>query len=364
MGMLFVPYSAWGHVAPMLAVVAELTARGIAVRVLAGSAYRGAVESVGAVAVVPEVEHEVRVPAECGPAAWAERGRLRYQRRIAWATTEVALIRELRTDPPDVCVVDPHMPWAHRIAIRSGAAVVRLWTTHARRSRGNMPVLVNALRELQPARWRFGQEVHFVGPLNGFAGPLNGFAPEGADTEIAELAGLEGPLLVVAPGTVFERSATYFRGIAEAFAGSEWTVLLATAWLPVPEVGTLPENVLARQWIPQSAVLRRADVFLTHAGMNSVQESLLAGVPMLLAPRSREQRQTAARLRALGVGQSLHCDGGVVQQALRLASDPLVRKGLQLIQARMPESSGKVRAADLLLEIADPVGSTRSWRTP
>ncbi|GGM57326.1 hypothetical protein GCM10012275_30530 [Longimycelium tulufanense] len=57
------------------------------------------------------------------------------------------------------------------------------------------------------------------------------------------------------------------------------------------------------EWIAQPLMLEIADLFLTHAGFNSVRESLRAGVPLVAVPRSAEQPQNAARCQELGVAQ-------------------------------------------------------------
>jgi len=344
MGVLFLPYSAWGHVSPMLAVVAELTGRGVPVRMVAGSAYRSAIEAVGAEAVVPAVEHEVRVPPGWRPMELIERSGIWRRRRIAWTATRYAVTAELRRDRPDVCVVDPHVPWGSRLVSRYGVPVVPLWTTHARTAQSGGPVLVNALPELQPGRSRFGPGVHFVGPLVGAVLP--------GDRDVSWLSGSDRTL-VVATGTVFARPAEFFRNIVDAFTGTGWTVILATARLPVEHLGVLPRNVHAHRWIPQSMALERASVFLTHAGMNSVHEAVLAGVPMISAPHSREQRLTAARLRELGVAVPLGHWSELVGQAARMTSDPLVHQSSQRMKSRAAAAGGAVSAADLLLEIAD-----------
>jgi UDP:flavonoid glycosyltransferase YjiC (YdhE family) len=46
-------------------------------------------------------------------------------------------------------------------------------------------------------------------------------------------------------------------------------------------------------------------VFLTHAGMNSVMESLYHGVPLVAVPQIPEQRAVAARAAELGLGVML-----------------------------------------------------------
>jgi UDP:flavonoid glycosyltransferase YjiC (YdhE family) len=46
------------------------------------------------------------------------------------------------------------------------------------------------------------------------------------------------------------------------------------------------------------------DVFITHAGMNSVNESICKGVPMILLPHTYEQKLIADRIVELGLGIS------------------------------------------------------------
>ncbi len=46
----------------------------------------------------------------------------------------------------------------------------------------------------------------------------------------------------------------------------------------------------------------KTDVFVTHSGMNSVNESLYYGVPMVLFPQHSEQRMVAKRVVHLGAG--------------------------------------------------------------
>ncbi len=52
----------------------------------------------------------------------------------------------------------------------------------------------------------------------------------------------------------------------------------------------------------------KTDVFVTHSGMNSVNESLYYGVPMVLFPQHSEQRMVANRVVHLGAGIMLKED--------------------------------------------------------
>jgi len=46
----------------------------------------------------------------------------------------------------------------------------------------------------------------------------------------------------------------------------------------------IPDNVYFLKAVPQLEILKRADVFITHGGLNSIKESIHAGVPMLVYP--------------------------------------------------------------------------------
>ena len=54
--------------------------------------------------------------------------------------------------------------------------------------------------------------------------------------------------------------------------------------------------------VPQIEVLQRATAFVSHGGMNSVNESLSHGVPMLVIPQMGEQMIIGRRVEELGAG--------------------------------------------------------------
>jgi MGT family glycosyltransferase len=232
------------------------------------------------------------------------------------------------------------VPSVAKVAKRLKIPVAWLSTTHARSAWPGAAVLVNCLPELQPHRFRFGNRFRFVGPLLASAsrhGPVD-----------------PSPVLLVSTGTVFARTAGFFRSIIDEFADTEWTVLMATGHLSPAELGRLPANVMARRWLPQRALLPHATVFVTHGGMNSVQEALAEAVPMLLSPRNAEQRATTRRLIELGLGARL--SDRARHDAEWVAVDDQMRAALDAMRARIQQRRGAWHAARILSQIASHRG--------
>src|SRR5207302_4580903 len=68
------------------------------------------------------------------------------------------------------------------------------------------------------------------------------------------------------------------------------------------EVATLPGSPLVVPYAPQLEVLAKARLTITHAGLNTVLDSLSRGVPAVAVPLTAEQPGIAARLVWTGAG--------------------------------------------------------------
>lgn len=360
--LVFVPYSAQGHVNPLLPVLSAVVARGEDVRVVIDREFASVIAATGASPVVLPHHVEVHVPEGWNRKRAVGWGRRRRQRR----QTAAFLVAELRRSVPDLVVADSHLGWVNRIARERDVPTVQFSTTYAtnehvvrERSGLRVPlsvvrwlhpaarrfhrhrglVLVNALPSLQPAERTFSGRVRFVGPLSALR-------TEGeADLPWDRIR--RGPTLLVSPGTVFARRPGFFRAIAREFADTDWTVVFATGHTDPLSLGSLPSNVIVRRAVPQLALLGHTTVFLTHGGMNSALEALTAGVPMVLSPRSGEQKTVAKMVIDLGAGLPLPV-GGVRRLVETLAADQRIRRALDGLVTSFADPAGV--AADLLVD--------------
>ncbi|MCK2238658.1 MULTISPECIES: nucleotide disphospho-sugar-binding domain-containing protein [unclassified Crossiella] len=374
--VMFVPYSAHGHVNPLLPVLRDLVARGARVRVLVGPAFAEAIAATGAEVLTVPVGFDTWVPDRV---RWAELPRIgrSVRTRLRADQASKALLRNvIRADRPGLVVWDVLGGWAGRIARAAGVpsmvwsttyavndAVLAETTRHrygalvaavAGRSRlsrlhpsgrGTEPVLVTTLPELQPERASFPPRFHFVGPL--LREPDRG--PDPLPWQEIEAR----PVVLVSPGTVFARGPEFFRAAADAFADTDWLVLLATGATDPGELGWLPDNVIARRRLPQRAVLAHTEVFVTHAGMNSVLESLAAGVPMVVTPRAGDQKGTARRLVELGLAVPVAAPvraAGLYRAVTRVAGDAGMRSRAAVLRERIVAEGAVARVAELVVD--------------
>lgn len=113
---------------------------------------------------------------------------------------------------------------------------------------------------------------------------------------------LKPPVVYISLGSIISNRG-FCTECVRAFGNKPCSVILNTGKVPPESLGPLPENIRAYSFVPQTEVLRHTDVFLTHCGMNSVNEALYFGVPMVAMPFMNDQITNAARIVELGLGK-------------------------------------------------------------
>ena len=68
--------------------------------------------------------------------------------------------------------------------------------------------------------------------------------------------------------------------------------------LDAAKLGKLAGDPLIVSFAPQLEILKQAALVITHAGVNTVLESLSEGVPLVAVPLGNDQFGVAARLKA------------------------------------------------------------------
>jgi MGT family glycosyltransferase len=161
------------------------------------------------------------------------------------------------------------------------------------------------------------------------------------------------PLVYASLGTLQNGSEKNFKTIAEACAGLDVQLVLSLGGgLDPARLGTLAGDPIVVSYAPQLQLLKRAAAVITHAGLNTVLESLTEGVPLVAVPQGNDQPGVAARVAAQGAGiviASRKLNVSRLRSATQsILNDPQYRAAAHRLQSAMQQVNGLETAADII----------------
>lgn len=155
--------------------------------------------------------------------------------------------------------------------------------------------IVYTSRRFQPCVESFSDHYAFVGPSI--------FSKANPNKDKAR------PLIYIAMGTVINDRPDFYKKCVDALKEQNVDVIISCgSAIDRKALGTLPDNIQTYPYVDQLDILSRANVFVTHCGMNSVSESLYMATPMILYPQTNEQKAVARRVTEIGAGLMLNDD--------------------------------------------------------
>ena len=170
-----------------------------------------------------------------------------------------------------------------------------------------------------------------------------------------------GPLIYLTFGSVtggLDIGQFAYHWAIEAVAGLDARVLVTTGNGFNPKsLGTLPPNVVAESWVPQSSVFPFASMVLCHGGSGTTYGALAAGLPLVVVPMFADQRTNARLIAVAGAGVVVEV-GSKAQPGFRAieASD------VPRIRAAVKEVLVKPSYPIAAQEIAEEISATGSAR--
>ena len=204
----------------------------------------------------------------------------------------------------------------------------------------NTDTIVYTSPQFQPCSDTFSDKYVFVGPS---------IRPA---TEKIEKT--RDKLVYISMGTVNNDMMPLYKSCIEAFRDSGFQVILSVGNMVSAQVfDTLPENISVFPYVDQIAVLNKADVFISHCGMNSASESLYFGVPLVMLPQTDEQRGVAERILQLGAGvKPDRADSGTIYDAVKtVLADSQYKENANKIAEDFRKCTGAKGAADKILSM-------------
>ena len=130
----------------------------------------------------------------------------------------------------------------------------------------------------------------------------------------------------------------------QGLAHDDVLVVVATGGRPVADLGPLPANTRAAEFLPYAELFARTDVFVTNGGYGGVQFALAHGVPVVIAPGKEDKVEVAARVVWSGTGVNLRRQrptGARVRRGVRrVLTDPRFRTAASRIAAELAAAPG------------------------
>lgn len=195
-------------------------------------------------------------------------------------------------------------------------------------------------------------QVHFVGPF--LPEPPKDFAPPSWWPELQS----SRSVVHVTQGTVTTAPGDLIVPTIQALAEEDILVVVTTGGLPVDAIplATLPENVRVERFLPHYCLMPYVDLMISNGGYVAVQIALANGVPIIVAGKTEEKADIAARVTWAGVGINLNTKKPTPRQianAVRqILTDPRYRSRAQAVQQDFAKHDAPTEAALLLEELA------------
>ena len=194
--------------------------------------------------------------------------------------------------------------------------------------------------EFQPASETFSDKYVFVGPS--------------IRPAVSQIEKTHEKLIYISMGTVVNNDVKFYHDCIKAFGNTNYQVIMSVGNLvDMKEFENLPENISVYQNVDQIAVLSKADVFISHCGMNSVNESLYYGVPLVMYPQTPEQGGVANRVEQLKAGIFLKKSNAanICNAVETLLNNEEYRKNAQCISDGFKKCSGAKGAVKKILSV-------------
>ncbi len=209
---------------------------------------------------------------------------------------------------------------------------------------------------------RAPEKVHYLGPLvlRERLDPPLGEADRDRLARVLQAHAARGKeqLLVYGGfGSFFTANRGWVRRLFDAFRERpDWSLVLPLGGqdLPADLADRLPDNIHVFDWLPQLEVLSHCDLAVVHGGINTIDECVLARVPMLVI-NGRETDMPGNQARVVHHGLGLAADAAhdtperILASLERIRTDPRFAEALER-QAAAYAAYEKNRVAEGVIE--------------
>ncbi|SFJ23614.1 glycosyltransferase, MGT family [Terrisporobacter glycolicus] len=198
--------------------------------------------------------------------------------------------------------------------------------------------IVYTSKEFQPMVDTFSDKYYFVGPSV-------------ADVMVEKERNARKKIYI-SLGTVNNKNINFYKNCIEAFKDNDIDVIMSVGNnTEISQLGNIPKNFKVENKFNQLEVLQEVNGFISHCGMNSVNESIYYGVPLILFPQQSEQKMVCRRVAELGAGFVLKNDKpqNIKEAVLEVINNTKYEENAQKLSKSFKNSGGSVKAVDAIL---------------
>ncbi|MGH2631281.1 MAG: glycosyltransferase [Actinomycetota bacterium] len=163
----------------------------------------------------------------------------------------------------------------------------------------------------------------------------------------------DGSLVYLSLGSLGSADVELMRRLVSVLAETPHRYIVSKG--PRADELDLPGNMWGEGRLPQTSIIPRCDLVITHGGNNTTTESLHFGKPMIVLPLFWDQYDNAQRVDELGFGVRLDTygfeDRELGEAVDRLVTDDGLRSRMVANGKRIREADGTVVAADLIEQV-------------
>lgn len=201
----------------------------------------------------------------------------------------------------------------------------------------NTNTIVYTSRLFQPCADTFSKRYHFIGPS---IRPMTKPMAKTARTTI-----------YLSMGTI-NHNKEFYENAIQTLGNTDWQVIISMG-TNAEHFDHIPDNIQIYQTVDQMAALSISDIFITHCGMNSVNEALYYKVPLIMFPQTTEQGAVARRVSELQAGIYLPSikPQDILQSINTILQDPVYQQNAEGISDSFHHCGGAPEARIFLEEI-------------
>lgn len=200
--------------------------------------------------------------------------------------------------------------------------------------------IVYTSKEFQPMVDTFSDKYYFVGPS--------------VANVMVEKERNARKKIYISLGTVNNKNINFYKNCIEAFKNGDIDVIMSVGNnTDIWQLGDIPKNFKVENKVDQLKVLQEVNGFISHCGMNSVNESLYYGVPLVLFPQQSEQNMVCRRVAELGAGFVLKNGKpkNIKEAVFEVIDNSKYKENAEKLANSFKNAGGSAKAVDAILHL-------------